>query len=97
MDNIPNFVWMAGERKIALILDNAPYHGRVRSKIPWAKNSKKKEMIDFLEFHGLEFCPTSTKAVLDGLIENFVKDRPEFGEKEVEVSCNFHISVTAKP
>jgi hypothetical protein len=83
--NISNFRKFAGGRPIVLIMDNAPYHGRIRDKVPRAKNSKKQLLIDFLEAHEIEFTINSTKAVLDGLIENYLRENPCLEEKEVEV------------
>jgi transposase len=83
--NISDFRKIAGPRKIVLVMDNAPYHGRIRNKVPRARNAKKQLLIDFLETHGVDVPVTATKAILDGLIENYLRENPCSEEKEVEV------------
>lgn len=94
--NIVNFQSVAGLRDIVLVLDNAPYHGRTRFKIPRAKNAKRQQMIDFMDGNGIEYSINGTKAQFDSLIENFISKNPELGE-EKEVKVLFFLIQLIKP
>lgn len=45
---IPQFKAVAGDRQIALVIDNAPYHNTVERASP-ANSSKKQKFIDFFK------------------------------------------------
>lgn len=54
-----------------LVLDNAPYHSRVKERAPKKYNSTKQQLIDFLECVGAIVPPRSTKDDLDKIIQGF--------------------------
>ncbi|CAH2010623.1 unnamed protein product [Acanthoscelides obtectus] len=51
-----------------IIMDNAPYHSRQKSKIP-NTGTKKQDIIDFMKDKGMEIPQKSTKAILLDLIK----------------------------
>ena len=66
--SIPIYKELAGERKVLFVMDNAAYHTRKSFKIPRKSNSRKQEMIDFLEDQGILVPPGCTKEDLDKMI-----------------------------
>lgn len=60
---------IAGENVAVLVLDNAPYHCRVKERAPRKYNSKKQQLINFIELLGFAVAPKSTKDTLDLIIQ----------------------------
>jgi hypothetical protein len=52
-----------------LVMDNAPYHGR-QVDMPPSASALKKEMIDWLETHGVQCDTSARKATLYTIINS---------------------------
>lgn len=94
-ESAPFMLEEAGQRKIVLILDNAPYHSRKKFKVP-TKSSSKQEMINFLESHGNHTPAGLRKPEVYEYLKEIVRNKPELeGLRAVEEICHsFGIEVT---
>ncbi|KAK0425601.1 hypothetical protein QR680_009282 [Steinernema hermaphroditum] len=77
---LPLLVHAANGKKPCLVLDNAPYHGRILEKVP-TQRWKKAELIEFLNHHCVVFSGSETRkellaiavSLLEGRRESFIK------------------------
>lgn len=84
---IPQFKAAAGDRQIALVIDNAPYHNTVERASP-ANSAKKQKFIDFLEEQGIPIEDGMTKKELIDLSNQLVSQNPgKYNKKDVEELC----------
>lgn len=94
-ENIPHFVARANGRKVAIIMDNAPYHSRRLNKLP-TKSSTKKDMIKFLEECGIQNIPFGLRREeFFEVLKKFVEENPQFNERFAaeEICKEFDVEV----
>jgi hypothetical protein len=88
---IPMMQMEAGNLQPVLILDNAPYHCRIdeSTRVPRVKNnSRKGQMIDWLEERGISVPKICTRAILDEMIEKITCENPHlYNRRIVEGIC----------
>jgi hypothetical protein len=72
-----------------LVMDNVPYHGRQVDKPPSA-SALKKEMIDWLEGHGIQCDSSMRKATLYTIINSMkLKEKTFKADKLLESHGHF--------
>ncbi|CAJ0602109.1 unnamed protein product [Cylicocyclus nassatus] len=70
-NSVPHMQEWAGERRVTLIIDNAPYHSRQLLKVPTARSTKKC-ISDYLVAKGVPIGTKSTKSNLLAELQLFI-------------------------
>jgi hypothetical protein len=72
---LPNAVEASHDRDILIVIDNASYHCRTIFNKFFKRPTTKKELQNFLEFHGIQFQQNDTNNVLKELVAETVEEK----------------------
>lgn len=72
---IPNVAQISGDRKVALVIDNASYHGRTAFSKEFSSKPKKKDDIRaWLDHNSVPYEKTDTVPILKDLMEQAIQE-----------------------